>query len=98
MTNDVVAGPSQEQSKDMDQGNRKRSAPKDVEEELTKKRIRDGNASAETAEAAEGKPFVSQHLIRYSLVFWIAHFQLMLKVELGDLISISHMFSSSFRS
>jgi hypothetical protein len=59
MTNDVVAEPSQEQSKDADQGNRKRSAPKDVEEELeTKKRLRE-NTNAQTAsEAAGGKAFV----------------------------------------
>ncbi|KAL4530815.1 hypothetical protein Ndes2526B_g09205 [Nannochloris sp. 'desiccata'] len=53
MTNDVVAEPSQEQSKDMDQGNRKRSAPKDVEEELTKKRLRE-NTNAQTASEAAG--------------------------------------------
>lgn len=60
MTNDVVAEPSQEQSKDMDQGNRKRSAPKDVEEELTKKRLRE-NTNAQTAsEAAGGKEFAAK--------------------------------------
>jgi hypothetical protein len=54
MTNDVVAGSSQGQSKDIDQSKRKRSAPKDVEEELTKKRIRD-NANAQLPEAAGGE-------------------------------------------
>lgn len=61
MTNDLVA--SQQQSKDMDQGNRKRVAPKEeLEEELTKKRLRD-NASEQTAEAAEGKTFASHSFL-----------------------------------
>lgn len=63
MTNDVVA--SQEHGKDMDQGNRKRPAPKDVEEELTKnssKRLRD-IPNEDAAEAAGGKAFACYHLI-----------------------------------
>lgn len=92
MTNDVVAEPSQEQSKDVDQGNRKRSAPKDVEKELTKKRLRE-NTNAQTApEAAGGKAFaVKIPFDRYE-IHWAAPVYFMCKVELRDPIFVSDNF------
>jgi hypothetical protein len=65
MTNDVVDESSQGQPEDMDQGSRKRSAPKEAEEELAKKRLRD-NANAQLPEATGGNAFSLEALSNMS--------------------------------